>query len=407
MSVDSECTISARWLFPVASPPLDRGTITVREDRILSLNPHGERTPDLDLGNVALLPGLVNAHTHLDLSGLRNTTPPDPSFTDWLRLIVASRFQRSAEQVQIDIQTGLDEALKFGTTLIGDISAGGASWEKLVAAPMWAVVYRELIGLPMERASSSLADAIIWLVMNPSTDTCRAGLSPHAPYSARVTLFRRIADLVKEAPIPVVSHIGETLDELHLIGERGGPFVPFLMDLGVYDPEGLVETFEELLMMFNGNPTFGIAHGNYLEAAVSSERLQSFTRIYCPRTHAAFGHPPYPLSAKNQFVLGTDSLASNPDLDVFAEAQFVAGRYPFLSGAKLLEMCTKNGAELLGFGDLTGTLEPGKSADLVAIPLPDLAITDPHPLLFNPFVELGAERRTMFRGKWRTNVTSS
>src|SRR5438270_6937772 len=123
-------TFTARWVFPVSGPPLPRGTITVHGEAIESVDPHGVRTPDEDLGNVALLPGLVNPHTHLDLSGARGLIPPtDPDhFTDWLRGVIAYRKTRTVEQVQEDIRAGLEECLRFGTTLIGDITAGGVSW---------------------------------------------------------------------------------------------------------------------------------------------------------------------------------------------------------------------------------------------------------------------------------------
>ncbi len=123
-------TYTARWVFPVAGPPLPNGTVTVRGDVIESVDPHGTRTPDEDCGNAAIVPGLVNAHTHLDLSGARGLVPPtDPDhFTDWLRGVIAYRRTRTPEQVQGDIRAGLAECLRFGTTLIGDIAAEGASW---------------------------------------------------------------------------------------------------------------------------------------------------------------------------------------------------------------------------------------------------------------------------------------
>src|ERR1019366_5682554 len=127
-------TYTARWIFPVSSPPLERGTISIAADKIVAVEPHGTRTPDVDLGNVAILPGFVNAHTHLDLTGARGQCPPTPDFTQWLRQVIAFRHGRAPEQVQADIAVGLAECLRFGTTLIGDIAAGGASWDLLAQA---------------------------------------------------------------------------------------------------------------------------------------------------------------------------------------------------------------------------------------------------------------------------------
>ena len=126
-----EITYAARWIFPIDAPPLERGTITIRAEKIAAVEPHGTRQADVDLCNVAILPGFVNAHTHLDLSGARGLCPPCTDFTQWLRQVIAFRRSRTAEQVQADIAAGLAEAMRFGTTLIGDIAAGGASYEQL------------------------------------------------------------------------------------------------------------------------------------------------------------------------------------------------------------------------------------------------------------------------------------
>src|SRR5262245_63861933 len=129
-------TFTARWVFPVCGPPLANGTVTVNGNRIESVDAHGTRTPDEDLGNAAIIPGLVNPHTHLDLSGARGLIPPtDPEhFTDWLKGVIAYRKTRSAEQVQGDIRKGLTECMNYGTTLIGDITSGGVSWPVITTA---------------------------------------------------------------------------------------------------------------------------------------------------------------------------------------------------------------------------------------------------------------------------------
>src|SRR5262245_54425823 len=107
-------TLTARWVFPVAGPPLERGLVTVADGRISTVEPAGARTADRDFVNAAIIPGLVNAHTHLDLSGARGLTPPTSAdrFTDWLRSVIAYRRSRAPEQVQADIRAGLAESLR-------------------------------------------------------------------------------------------------------------------------------------------------------------------------------------------------------------------------------------------------------------------------------------------------------
>ena len=129
-------SLTARWVFPVDRPPLERGVVVVDGDKIAAVEAHGVRTADLDLGDAAVLPGLVNAHTHLDLTGLRGAASPSPDFTDWLRKVIFHRRNRTPEQVLDDVHEGLVECLRFGTTLLGDISSDGGSWDALAVAPV-------------------------------------------------------------------------------------------------------------------------------------------------------------------------------------------------------------------------------------------------------------------------------
>src|SRR5438445_8396413 len=129
-------SLTARWMFPVAGPPLPGGVVTCRGERIVAIEPHGSRKADHDLGNVAILPGFVNAHTHLDLTGLRGQAPPSVDFVGWLRAVIQHRRVRSSAQVEADIRAGLAESLAGGTTLLGDIAAQGWSWDALAEAPL-------------------------------------------------------------------------------------------------------------------------------------------------------------------------------------------------------------------------------------------------------------------------------
>jgi cytosine/adenosine deaminase-related metal-dependent hydrolase len=389
-------TLTARWVFPVAGPPLERGCVTVVGDRILAVGPPADGRPDVDLGNVAVLPGLVNAHTHLDLSGMRGLAPPTPDFIGWLRQVIAHRRARSAEQVKADIRAGLAESLRCGTTLLGDISGDGGSWDVLAAAPSRAVVFRELLGLPAERAARAWADANDWLAAHATTPTCRSGLSPHAPYSVRRSLIAG-AGL---AGVPAAIHVAESAAEQELLVLRGGPFVPFLRELGVWAPDGLAPDLGTVVRVFNGLVPALFIHANYLPSDTAIPR--NGTIVYCPRTHAAFGHPPHPfrdfLARGVRVALGTDSLASNPDLSVLAEARFLHERYPDVPGDVVFRLMTLAGAEALGWQDDTGSLEPGKSADLVAVPLPPEDRPDPHRLVLESDFPVS---RTLWRGRWR------
>jgi len=404
-------SLSARWVFPVDGVPIENGLVVIQGDRIVAVEKHGAREPEQDFGDCAVLPGLVNAHTHLDLSGLRGLAPPSSDFTAWLRSVIVHRRSRTLENVRTDIREGLAECLRFGTTLLGDISGDGSSWDALAEAPVRAVVFRELLGLPPNRAAVAVSSAGDWLSSRHATPTCRPGLSPHAPYSVSETLFHevgRIASIggcepntTQHIPIPIAVHLAETKAELELLERKSGPFVSFLNELGVWAPEELVANSQRVMNLCDRGIPQLYVHANFL--AASSRVPSRSTIVYCPRTHAAFGHRPHAfrdfLSLGVRVALGTDSLASNPDLDLLAEARFVHRLYPDFPGDRLLHMATLAGAEALGWADETGSLAPGKSADLVVLPISDTSSDDPYRWILQS-CNASSDRRVMFRGRW-------
>jgi cytosine/adenosine deaminase-related metal-dependent hydrolase len=388
-------TLTARWVFPASGPPLADGVLTIAGERIVSVESPGRRTADVDLGDVAILPGFVNAHTHLDLSGLRGQCPPSADFTGWLRQVIAHRRGTTAEQIQADVRAGLAESLRHGTTLLGDVSGDGGSWDVLAGAPVRAIVFREMLGLPKARASGAWERLDRWLAARSATPTCRPGVSPHASYSVRASLFFAAST----CGVPVAAHLAETAAEQELLVLRRGSFVPFLRDLDVWEPDGLALDTQHVLNLLNGlSPTL-LVHCNYLSPTADIPANCSI--VYCPRTHTAFGHGPHPfphfLQRGIRIALGTDSLASNPDLSILAEMRHVHRHYPEVSGDVLLHMGTLAGAEALGWAEETGSLEAGKSADLAVVPLAPGADCDPYPRLFDS--DLPVER-VLCRGRW-------
>jgi cytosine/adenosine deaminase-related metal-dependent hydrolase len=392
----NEWSLTARWVFPVDAPPLERGIVTIAGDRIAAVEAHGKRTADYDLGNAAILPGLVNAHTHLDLSGARGKIPPCEIFTDWLRRVIAYRRSCTPESIHHEIAAGIKESLQFGTTLLGDIAVGGASWDRVATQTLRAVVFYELLGLPKDRARMASRPAIWWWkAKHTASATCRAGLSPHAPFSFRAEFIPALALLGERVAI----HLAESTAESEVLERHSGPFVTFLAERGVWDPTGLAWSPSHVIELTSDAKHALYIHCNYLDPTTLIP--PQGTIVYCPRTHAAFGHPPHPfrkfLARGVRVALGTDSLASNPDLDVLAEARFVHAKHPDVAGDVLLRMVTLSGAEALGWADETGSLTPGKSADLIVLPLPKEEIRDPHDQILESTT---AVRAVLFRGNW-------
>jgi cytosine/adenosine deaminase-related metal-dependent hydrolase len=391
-------TLTARWILPMDAPPLANGTVTVAGERLVAVEPSRCRNPDLDLGNSAVIPGLVNAHTHLDLTGLRGRVPPGGEFTDWLRAVIRHRRNLSAAQIESDICTGLAESLARGTTLLGDISAQGLSWPVLAESPVRSIVFYELLGLTPMNALQAWATCCDWLGSHAGTPNCRPGLSPHAPYSVRRSLLRAAALESQQQQLPLTIHLAESRAEQELLEYHRGPFVPFLTELGVWDPAGLVNNWDEALELTGAANPVLLAHGNYLDPAVPLP--SGTTVVYCPRTHAAFGHEPHHfrqfLAAGVPVAIGTDSLASNPDLDVLAELRFLRRSFADVPGSVLLCMGTLNGAVALGWDAETGSLTVGKSADLAVVPLPSQE-DDPYELVLQSDLPVCG---VLCRGQW-------
>ena len=194
-------------------------------------------------------------------------------------------------------------------------------------------------------------------------------------------------------------HIAETEEERTLLEDHRGPFVEFLKDVGAWDPSGLAPSLKSILERLQRAKSPLLVHCNYLES--DTPLPENASVVYCPRTHAAFRHPEHPFRAFMargiRVALGTDSLASNPDLSVLEETRFVQRQHPDVSGTVLLRMATLSGAEALGFGAETGSLEPGKAADLVILPVPTCSAADPHWYIFGTNLPV---QRVMARGQW-------
>lgn len=356
-----EGVVTARWIFPVSGPALENGAIRVRSGRVVDVARAGSLPADLDLGPVAVVPGLVNSHTHIDLSILAGKTPPQPDFLAWLSSLIAYRLtsepptREAIDAAAIEAMTGM-----VGTVLVGDIDTGDDALADRIAERMEVVSFFELRGRTAEQEAASRAGLSRWQSGVGRHPRAIRGLAPHAPYSTRPSLYR----LASEIGLPVAIHLAETREEVQLTETRSGPFVPFIDRLGGFVPENVGGTIREILDTLSGVPRLLVVHGNYLDPEI--ELPANATVVYCPRTHAAFGHDPHPfrrfLERGIPVALGTDSLASNPDLNVWNEAVFLRKLYPALPASALLEMITIRGAEALCRGMDYGSIEPGKLA---------------------------------------------
>jgi cytosine/adenosine deaminase-related metal-dependent hydrolase len=216
------------------------------------------------------------------------------------------------------------------------------------------------------------------------------GISPHAPYTVSPILLRQLVTLARTRNMPLAMHLAESREELAFLKTGTGPFQELLDERSMWDAEAVPRGSRPLdyLRLLADAPRALVIHGNYLndeEMAFLAGKRERMSLVYCPRTHAFFQHEPYPLTAAIaagvRVALGTDSRASNPDLDLLAEMRFVARAYPTIDPHDVLRMGTLLGAEALGREDEVGSLTPGKLANVVAVPLPEDLRGTPNDLL--------------------------
>lgn len=386
-------TLSARWVVPIDGPPLEWGQVHIEGEKITGVSKADTIDVDENLGEVILLPGLVNAHTHLDLTGFPQDKKNGSNFLDWIDSVIAHRMSTSPAQLQGHIQKGIDQSLKAGVCLIGDISAGGLSWDLLSRSKLGGVVYFELLGLKRERAQLALEAFLSWIQdINPQ-DCLSPGVSPHAPYSVRIELL----NFAIEQELPLQIHLAETLLEIELLQTRKGPFADWLIAKNVYDDSGMVPSMRNILQLLDRNSQSVLVHGTCLIDFFEKKRQL----VYCPRTHDFFNSSPHPmpqmLSAGWKIALGTDGLSSNPDLNVLNEARFVRTKFPQISPISILEMITINGASLLRMDKKNGSISCGKYANLCCFPVDPKAPADP---LENLLLGNQSCSRFMIHGKW-------
>ncbi|MCS7022134.1 MAG: amidohydrolase family protein [Gemmataceae bacterium] len=392
----------ARWIVSMDGPPLTDGSIAIDGQLIQAID-QARRSGEIDLGDVILLPGFINVHTHLDLTDAAECQPKGADnpegFPAWLERVVAFRRKQSLAQQQAAVETGLTYSLQAGVTTLGDILTQPSLWSLLVSSPLRGVAFRELLGLTPDRAADAITELNDWLALQKEGRWHR-GLSPHAPYSVRRELFVAAMTAAERRGCPLAIHLAESRAEAELLAQHQGPLVPFLERRGVWDPSGLIGSWEELLQMVPAEQRILWIHVNYLSPRCLSARQ---TIVHCPRTHAAFGHDPFPLESWQhkgvRVCLATDGLASNPDLNLLEEARWVYRHYPNLTADRVISMITREAAAAIGWEKWVGTLTPGKLADLVVIPWPSgvpLA-TDPCVAILEGSVSVQA---VMIDGQW-------
>lgn len=368
----------ARWVLPMSSPPLENGWVRCDQGVITSLGRGSVTDEIIDLGNVAIIPCLVNAHTHLEFSNLDAPLGiGDGSFADWIQAVLD--YRGSTEIEEGVIAAGLAQSNTSGVGAIGEIATFDAScelaseYEDRVGE---LVAYREFIGLSKSRVAELLQQAESH-INAATTKKWYAGLSPHAPYTVHGDLLSGLCALSAEHQVPLAMHLAETMEEIELLETSTGPLRELLDRLDVWDAEGVNSpgTIQAHLEELGKCWRASVVHGNYLDVdhlKFIGQHRDVMSVVFCSRTHAYFGHSPYPLeqmlAANVRVALGTDSRASNPDLSMITEIGFVAAEFPNVSAEQLLLSATHAGAYALGMEKIIGAIVVGAKSHLLAVP---------------------------------------
>jgi len=378
----------ASWILPISAAPIRDGWVAVDRDRVVAYGPAGRSGPgagptrEVDLGRTAIMPGLVNAHTHLELSFLRGEVPAGSGFVAWIRAVMAARRQYSDPQAStlLDfVDQGIAEALRSGTAIVGDISNTLVTFDRLARSPLAAVIFYELIGFRTPDPQGVVSRAMQQIAALSPTDRVRVTLAAHAPYSVAPLVLRAIRHALDRDPLATCSvHLSESDEEVEFIRTGGGPWRDLLEELGVWDPAWTIPGVSPVRYLDENGFLAGrvmAIHGVQATPA-DLQRLvaRGTTLVTCPRSnlHTGAGTPPIEAfyASGARVAVGTDSLASTPDLNLFAELATLRRLAPALPAARLLDSATRQGARALGFDADYGTLDPGKVARLLAVDVP-------------------------------------
>ncbi len=383
----------AAWVVPIAGPPIGDGWVQVQAGRVLDLGTRDRPSTDVDevdLGDVAILPGLVNAHTHLELSHLRGAVPRSDSFVSWIRRVVALQRQPpdpGVGDILCGVDEGIREAIACGTALVGDISNTLVTFDPLARSALAGVVFHELIRFRAASAEAVVGEALERMAELTSIQV-RASLAAHAPYSVSPELLRALAgrwgrvsisaDRDRNAyPTPFSVHLSESVEEVEFVRTGGGPWRAFLEEMGSWDPgfvaPGMtpVEYLDDTGVL--GPSTLAVHGVQMTPADLACLAERGSTLVTCPRSNARTGAGTPPIAAFYasgvRVAVGTDSLASTPDLNIFSELAAMHALAPAVPAAALLESATRRGAVALGFDDYC-TIEAGQTARLIAVAIP-------------------------------------
>jgi len=381
----------ASWILPILRPAIREGWVAVDRGRIIGVGgPHdgpgsagGDAVERIDLGRAVIMPALVNAHTHLELSWLRGRTRPAASFLGWVSGMMRERMQspdgRDDGFVRSAMTLALEEMKASGTGLVGDISNSLGHLDVLGASGLEGVVFHEVIKFRSGDAEAFVAESRRLIEKADAGGRWRMALAPHAPYSVAPSVYRALAAIRPLLRDPRMSvHVSESPEEVEFIRRGRGGWPDLLKRLGAWDPDwrepgcSPVEYLDRLGFWDERTLAVHAVQASGADLAVLASR--GVTVVTCPRSNAWVGAGVPPVEAfyrsGARVAVGTDGLTSVDDLNLFKELAALRRLAPGVNAADLLRSATLSGAEALGFGESHGAIARGRRASLIAVEVP-------------------------------------
>ena len=380
----------ARWILPLSSPEIVDGAVAVDGQKIVSVGNRNtllEQFPEAatrELGESVIIPGLVNAHSHLELTAMRGFLEDEAAdFFAWLRKLTSARLERmTADDLRVSASWGACEAARAGVTCVADASdAALQSMTALCDVGLRGIVFQESFGPDPRLAQENFEKLMTKIagLRERETSLVKAGVSPHAPYTVCSQQLQMISKFALDQKLPLMMHAAETEMEVRFLREGRGPFAEGLRSRGIEWRAPGVSTIQYLhdAGVLETMPL--LAHCIQVDEADLETIKQTETRVaHCPKSNAKLGHGVAPFAKMVekgiQVGLGSDSVASNNTCDLLEEARFAlllarSGGSCDLNSDDILRAATLGGACSLGLAGQAGELKEGLQADFAVVSL--------------------------------------
>ena len=376
--------LRARAIVTMDGPPIKNGGVAIEGNRIVAVGHVPELAwisegPVIDLGDCALMPGLINTHCHLDYSMMRHAISPPKSFTAWVQRINALKRSLDSDDYLAAIRRGFAELRKWGTTSVCNIEAFPELMTRLGPSPMRTWWFYEMIDIRHRITTEDVVAGALAFFQNLGGSLDSFGLSPHAPYTASISLYQLANSCAAAFTMPLTTHVAESWEEMAMFRDASGPLHDFMSSLQRPMTDcGRTTPFAQLWESGAIDARWLLAHMNELTDSDFS-LLASIPRggvpsiVHCPGSHRYFAHTPFPFRRLHDLGVNictaTDSLASTDSLSLFDELRGLAKTDPWLTPEQLLRTVTVNPARALQRRRQLGQLTPGALADLIAVPV--------------------------------------